>query len=111
MSLYICKVAHRTGIQPERIQCKRFYIEADCALAAYIKAQELTKGINNTVYPPEIEEYIPPKVDYTVTLQQMINEYGTKTYKETELYTRYDECRYNKKEKEREKDLLCAWER
>lgn len=86
MNLYKCKVIHR---HDDNFHSKVFWIEADCALAAYIKAQEITRNIDTQVFPPTIELYIPPKPDYTCTLNQVIEEYGTRIYNEIKSETRY----------------------
>ena len=90
MNLYKCTVRHRHG--DRCVYPKIFWIEADWAIAAYIKAKELTRNLDEQVYDPEVELYIPPKSDYVCTTDQVIEEYGTLLYREIERETRY--CRW-----------------
>lgn len=77
MKIFKCSVSHRSGTINDYIYKKVFFIKADSPIAAYVKAEMETKGINNQVYPPVIEEWEPPCVDFECNLDDVTREYGT----------------------------------
>ena len=89
MNIYKCVVSHRNGGPNDCIYGKVFYIKADCALTAYVKAKEVTKHINNVVYDPDIELYIPPEPAYTCTIDQVKRDYGLLAWNIAEEDTRF----------------------
>ena len=77
MKIFKCSVEHRSGAINDCIYKKVFFIKADSPIAAYVRAEMETKSINHQVYPPEIEEWEPPCVDFECTLDDVTREYGT----------------------------------
>ena len=77
MKVFKCSVSHRTGAINDCIRKKVFFIKADDPIAAYVKAEMETRGINHEVYPPIIEEWEPPCIDFECRLDDVKREYGT----------------------------------
>lgn len=77
MKIFRCSVSHRSGTINDCIYKKVFFIKADSPIAAYVKAEMETKGINHQVYPPVIEEWEPPCIDFECNLNDITREYGT----------------------------------
>ena len=77
MKIFRCSVSHRSGGINDCIYKKVLFIKADSPIAAYVRAKMETKSINREVYPPEIEEWEPPCVDFECTLDDVTREYGT----------------------------------
>ena len=77
MKIFRCSVSHRSGGINDCIYKKVLFIKADSPIAAYVRAKMETKSINREVYPPEIEEWEPPCVDFECNLDDITREYGT----------------------------------
>ncbi len=82
MKIYKCTVSYRYssgGRGP--VLCKVFFIEADEPATAFVKAQQETKNLYN-VYPPRIEEFVMPYIDFSCTKEKVIRDYGEIAFKE-----------------------------
>ena len=77
MKIFKCSISHRSGAINDFIYKKVFFIKADSPIAAYVKAEMEAKGINHQVYPPVIEEWEPPCIDFECSLDDVTRKYGT----------------------------------
>lgn len=89
MPIFRCSVRHRSGAINDRIYKKVLFIKADSPVAAYVKAEIETKGINREVYPPVIQEWEPPRIDFECSLDDVMRECGTLAVNAAAKATRY----------------------
>ena len=81
MNIYKCRVCHRDCLAVnDTIYNETLWIEADSPETAYIAAKGLTRGIDQTVYNPDVELYIAPKPRYSYTAAKAKLEFGSRFY-------------------------------
>lgn len=75
--IYRCRVPYTNHSYSSAWHDKVLYIEADCIDTAWAKAYAVTRDLPyDQVNLPEVEEYVPPKIDYVCSYEQVKREYG-----------------------------------